>query len=156
MITEVLISEMLCAASFVAANGDDEEARNDQAHAQAQGQPQPQAQVQPQPEPQAQPQPLAQQALMAGVGGIVDLDARGGQWQVELKPFQPPINGGPEYQPVVEVACKAHLMPEMDCVVGMRIPTSGIYQGHQCGKCNHFYHNICTGDGACSNAWVGM
>ena len=139
MITEVLICDMLCATDY-------------QPQAQALALEQPQVQQQ----PHAQQLPQAQQQPQAEDLGLLDLDAWGGQQQVALKPFKPDYGPGPDYEPVAEVMCKAHLMPSNVCILGMTIPTSGIYKGHQCSNCNHFYHNICTGDTASSNACVGM
>ena len=66
-----------------------------------------------------------------------------------LKKFTPDdsmvVRHGP-YVRCKEVPCKTVYMGEK-CIVRKLVPTEGtIYKGHQCKKCNHFYHSICVGE----------
>jgi len=65
-----------------------------------------------------------------------------------LKYFTPCANMVALYGPYVrcrEVPCKATFRGKR-CLTTMLVPTEGtIYKGHQCKKCDRFYHSICTG-----------
>jgi hypothetical protein len=65
-----------------------------------------------------------------------------------LKYFTPSANMVALYGSYVrycEVPCKATFLGKR-CLTGILVPNEGtIYKGHQCKKCDHFNHSICTG-----------
>jgi hypothetical protein len=72
-----------------------------------------------------------------------------GERMTAILPFSANSDMVARYGPYVrcnEVPCKALFLGN-ECKVGKMIPTEGSwYKGHQCHRCEHFYHSICIGE----------